>query len=67
MAQRSVGLRRPERASRALVAIPVAWIVAVSVIDLLAPPNIHLGSLLVAAPAITASFGGPWTGWRHWR
>ncbi|MFJ5517132.1 PP2C family protein-serine/threonine phosphatase [Streptomyces griseoluteus] len=60
MAQRSEGLRRPERASRALVAIPVAWIVAVSVIDILAPPDIHLGPLLVAAPAITASFGGPW-------
>ncbi|MFD3480583.1 PP2C family protein-serine/threonine phosphatase [Streptomyces sp. NPDC058695] len=61
MAQRSAGLRRPERASRALVAIPVAWIVAVSVIDTLAPPDIHLGPLLVAAPAITPSFGGPRT------
>lgn len=60
MAQRSEGLRRPERASRALVAIPVAWIAAVSVTDVLAPPSIHLGPLLVAAPAITASFGGPW-------
>ncbi|MFB7715714.1 PP2C family protein-serine/threonine phosphatase [Streptomyces sp. NPDC056105] len=61
MAQRSAGLRRPERASRALVAIPVAWIIAVSVIDILAPPDIHLGPLLVAAPAITPSFGGPRT------
>ncbi|MFE4255289.1 PP2C family protein-serine/threonine phosphatase [Streptomyces sp. NPDC056910] len=61
MAQRSEGLRRPERTSRALVAIPVAWIVAVSVIDILAPPDIHLGPLLVAAPAITPSFGGPRT------
>ncbi|TGB14704.1 PP2C family protein-serine/threonine phosphatase [Streptomyces sp. MZ04] len=43
-----------------MVAIPIALIVAVSVVDVLAPPDIHLGPLLVAAPAITASFGGPW-------
>lgn len=42
-----------------MIAIPIAWIVAVSVIDILAPPHIHLGPLLVAAPAITPSFGGP--------
>ncbi|MGF7473642.1 hypothetical protein WFJ45_23065, partial [Salmonella enterica subsp. enterica serovar Minnesota] len=29
----------------------VAWIVVISVIDVLAPPHIHLGPLLVAAPA----------------
>jgi serine phosphatase RsbU (regulator of sigma subunit) len=61
MPQRLEGLRRPVRAGRALIAIPIAWIVAVSVIDLLAPPDIHLGPLLVAAPAITPLFGGPWT------
>ncbi|MFE6038995.1 PP2C family protein-serine/threonine phosphatase [Streptomyces sp. NPDC056452] len=61
MPQRQEGLRRPVRAGRALVAIPIAWIVAVSVIDVLAPPDIHLGPLLVAAPAITPSFGGPRT------
>jgi serine phosphatase RsbU (regulator of sigma subunit) len=44
-----------------MVAIPIAWIVVVSVIDVLAPPDIHLGPLLVAAPAITPSFGGPRT------
>ncbi|MFA3878826.1 PP2C family protein-serine/threonine phosphatase [Streptomyces sp. MMCC 100] len=44
-----------------MVAIPVAWIVVISVIDVLAPPHIHLGPLLVAAPAITPSFGGPRT------
>lgn len=59
MPQRPEGVRRPLRAGRALVAIPIAWIVAVSVIDVLAPPDIHLGPLLVAAPAITPSFGGP--------
>ncbi|MYV39218.1 SpoIIE family protein phosphatase [Streptomyces sp. SID1328] len=52
---------RPVWRSRALVAIPIAWIVLVSVIDVLAPPHIHLGPLLVAAPAITPSFGGPRT------
>ncbi|MGW1787403.1 PP2C family protein-serine/threonine phosphatase [Streptomyces tubercidicus] len=39
--------------------IPVGIIVAVCVIDALAPPDIHLGPLLVAAPAITAAFAGP--------
>ncbi len=39
--------------------IPVGIIVAVCAIDVLAPPDIHLGPLLVAAPAITAAFAGP--------
>ncbi|MGX1887181.1 PP2C family protein-serine/threonine phosphatase [Streptomyces sp. NPDC055287] len=43
-----------------MAAIPIALIVAIVVIDVLAPPDIHLGPLLVAAPAITASFAGPW-------
>lgn len=42
-----------------MLAIPIGWIVAVFVIDILAPPGIHLGPLLVAAPAITPSIGGP--------
>ncbi|MFU9037592.1 MULTISPECIES: SpoIIE family protein phosphatase [Streptomyces] len=29
--------------------------------DIQSPQNIHLGPLLVIAPAITASFSGPWT------
>ncbi|MEV6887108.1 PP2C family protein-serine/threonine phosphatase [Streptomyces sp. NPDC051135] len=44
-----------------MIVVPIAWIVAVFTIDVLAPSNIHLGPLLVAAPAITASFGGPRT------
>ncbi|MEV8596316.1 PP2C family protein-serine/threonine phosphatase [Streptomyces sp. NPDC052012] len=44
-----------------MVAVPIAMIVAVVVIDVLAPPHIHLGPLLVAAPAVTASFAGPRT------
>ncbi|REK91406.1 serine/threonine-protein phosphatase [Streptomyces inhibens] len=39
--------------------IPIGLIVAVCTIDVLAPPDIHLGPLLVAAPAITAAFAGP--------
>ncbi|MFD9435693.1 PP2C family protein-serine/threonine phosphatase [Streptomyces sp. NPDC060002] len=42
----------------ALVVIPVGLIVAVCVVDVLAPPHIHLGPLLVAAPAITVAFAG---------
>ncbi len=39
--------------------IPIGIIVAVCTIDVLAPPDIHLGPLLVAAPALTAAFAGP--------
>ncbi|MEU6328047.1 PP2C family protein-serine/threonine phosphatase [Streptomyces sp. NPDC047049] len=45
--------------AHALVLIPIGLIAAVCVIDALAPPDIHLGPLLVAAPAITAAFAGP--------
>jgi hypothetical protein len=51
----------PPRKHGALVAIPVAFMVVVVVVDVLAPPHVHLGTLLIAAPAITASFSGPWT------
>ncbi|MEU7059229.1 PP2C family protein-serine/threonine phosphatase [Streptomyces sp. NPDC046197] len=47
------------RSGRALVLIPLGLIAAVCVVDVLAPPDIHLGPLLVAAPAITAGFAGP--------
>lgn len=39
--------------------IPVGLIVGVCVADAIAPPDIHLGPLLVSAPAITAAFAGP--------
>ncbi|MFE1150610.1 PP2C family protein-serine/threonine phosphatase [Streptomyces albidoflavus] len=61
MSQPVEGGRRPGREGRALVAVPVVWIAAVTVVDVLAPPHIHLGPLLVAAPALTPSFGGPRT------
>ncbi|MFI5552830.1 PP2C family protein-serine/threonine phosphatase [Streptomyces sp. NPDC051738] len=52
--------RRPWRPghSPALVMIPVGLIVTVCVVDVLSPPHIHLGPLLVAAPAITVAFAG---------
>ncbi|MEU8788293.1 PP2C family protein-serine/threonine phosphatase [Streptomyces sp. NPDC048643] len=42
----------------ALVVIPVGLIVAVCLVDALIPEHIHLGPLLVAAPAITVAFAG---------
>ncbi|MEV0372893.1 PP2C family protein-serine/threonine phosphatase [Streptomyces sp. NPDC050636] len=51
-------LGRSRHLSHGLVAVPLAIIVAVTVIDINAPTTIHLGPFLVAAPAITASFAG---------
>ena len=42
-----------------MVAVPVVLMALIVVVDVLAPPHIHLGPLLVAAPAVTASFAGP--------
>ncbi|MFG2794585.1 PP2C family protein-serine/threonine phosphatase [Streptomyces sp. NPDC048419] len=53
------GLWRPGYAP-VLVVIPLGLIVTVCVVDVLAPPDIHLGPLLVAAPAITVAFAGAW-------
>jgi hypothetical protein len=50
-----LGSREPRHA---LLAVPLALIVLVTVIDVLAPPDVHLGPFLVAAPAVTASFAG---------
>jgi serine phosphatase RsbU (regulator of sigma subunit) len=55
MALRFVDLRRSPRAA---VLLPVALLITIVVVDVLAPPHIHLGPLLVAAPAITPAFGG---------
>ncbi|MFC9324525.1 PP2C family protein-serine/threonine phosphatase [Kitasatospora sp. NPDC057015] len=46
------------RPGRALHAVPLALIVAITVVDILAPPEIHLGPLLIVAPALAASFSG---------
>ncbi|MFG2526665.1 PP2C family protein-serine/threonine phosphatase [Streptomyces sp. NPDC048516] len=56
---RRVPLRGRRELSHVLVLIPIGLIAAVCVIDFLAPPDIHLGPLLIAAPAITAAFAGP--------
>ncbi|MGC0417241.1 PP2C family protein-serine/threonine phosphatase [Embleya sp. AB8] len=39
--------------------IPVALIVVIAVVDVFSGPDVHLGPLLVVAPALTASFAGP--------
>uniref|UniRef100_A0AAU2K0M5 Serine/threonine-protein phosphatase n=1 Tax=Streptomyces sp. NBC_00049 TaxID=2903617 RepID=A0AAU2K0M5_9ACTN len=50
---------RPLQPGRAQLAVPFALIAVVTVVDVLAPPEVHLGPFLVAAPAVTASFAGP--------
>ncbi|MER7808347.1 PP2C family protein-serine/threonine phosphatase [Streptomyces sp900116325] len=45
---------------RGLVAIPLALIIVITVVDIHSPADVHLGPLLVIAPALTASFAGPW-------
>ncbi|MBC2878543.1 MULTISPECIES: PP2C family protein-serine/threonine phosphatase [Streptomyces] len=42
-----------------LLAVPLALIAVIVVVDLLSGPDVHLGPLLVVAPAITAAFAGP--------
>ncbi|MFI5633036.1 PP2C family protein-serine/threonine phosphatase [Streptomyces sp. NPDC051664] len=45
---------------RRLVAMPLALIIVITVVDIHSPADVHLGPLLVIAPALTASFAGPW-------
>ncbi|MFD8984275.1 PP2C family protein-serine/threonine phosphatase [Streptomyces sp. NPDC059564] len=45
----------------ALLVIPLGLIVTVCVVDVLSPPHVHLGPLLVAAPAISVAFAGALT------
>ncbi|MFJ3876963.1 PP2C family protein-serine/threonine phosphatase [Streptomyces sp. NPDC090077] len=47
------------RGGRLLLLVPFALIAAVTVVDVIAPPEVHLGPFLIAAPAVTASFAGP--------
>ncbi|GAA1949693.1 PP2C family protein-serine/threonine phosphatase [Kitasatospora viridis] len=56
--QRSAPGPRPRQPGRALVTLPLGLIVVITVVDILSPSNIHLGPLLVVAPALTASFAG---------
>lgn len=48
---------RPDR--RVLTALTLALIVLITVVDIVSPPDVHLGPLLIVAPALTASFAGP--------
>lgn len=50
-----------ERRIGSLVLIPLALIVLITVIDIRAPADVHLGPLLVVAPALALSFAGPKT------
>jgi serine phosphatase RsbU (regulator of sigma subunit) len=50
---------RSGRRSQALVTIPLGLIVVITVVDIFAPAEVHLGPFLVAAPALTAMFAGP--------
>ncbi|MEU1465307.1 PP2C family protein-serine/threonine phosphatase [Streptomyces sp. NPDC005727] len=40
--------------------LPVGLIVAIAVVDIQTPESVHLGPLLVVAPAITVAIGGVW-------
>ncbi|MEW1688481.1 PP2C family protein-serine/threonine phosphatase [Streptomyces sp. NPDC091265] len=57
--QWSPSLQGGTRQSRALLLLPFVLIAVVTTVDIIAPPDVHLGPFLVAAPAITASFAGP--------
>lgn len=50
---------RSPQVRHAQLAVPFALIALVTVVDVLAPPDVHLGPFLAAAPALTASFAGP--------
>ncbi|MFD8391967.1 PP2C family protein-serine/threonine phosphatase [Streptomyces sp. NPDC059680] len=54
------GVRQLAQSSRVLLLIPIVLIVVITMVDQLVPEDVHLGPLLVIAPAITASFAGPW-------
>nr|WP_055502386.1 PP2C family protein-serine/threonine phosphatase [Nonomuraea pusilla] len=55
-----MGAESLRQLGQALLLIPLGLILLIMLADLLTPTYIHLGPLLVAAPAITAAFAGPW-------
>nr|WP_078891921.1 SpoIIE family protein phosphatase [Streptomyces sp. NRRL S-350] len=55
----TAGVRQAWKPNHALLTIPLVLIAAITVVDILVPADVHLGPLLVIAPAITASFAGP--------
>ncbi|MGW6981047.1 PP2C family protein-serine/threonine phosphatase [Streptomyces sp. NPDC054932] len=52
---------RSPQVRQAQLAVPFVLIALVTAVDVLAPPEVHLGPFLAAAPAVTASFAGPRT------
>ncbi|WP_329181595.1 PP2C family protein-serine/threonine phosphatase [Streptomyces sp. NBC_01477] len=50
----------PGRGAGGLLAIPLVLIIVITVAGVVSPSSVHLGPLLVIAPALTASFAGPW-------
>ncbi|MBF9071121.1 PP2C family protein-serine/threonine phosphatase [Streptacidiphilus fuscans] len=58
MRQRGVSGASGGRSSRLLLLLPLALMALIAASDIIAPADIHLGPLLVVAPAITASFAG---------
>ncbi|MFD3559751.1 PP2C family protein-serine/threonine phosphatase [Streptomyces sp. NPDC058686] len=50
-------LERPS--GRGLVVVPLGLIGVITLVDVLSPTDVHLGPLLVIAPALTASVAGP--------
>ncbi|GGU82327.1 hypothetical protein GCM10010211_55390 [Streptomyces albospinus] len=60
LGRRLARMQQPWRSSPALLAIPLGLIIVITIVDLRSPQYVHLGPLLVIAPAITASFSGPW-------
>ncbi|WP_405709178.1 MULTISPECIES: PP2C family protein-serine/threonine phosphatase [unclassified Streptomyces] len=54
-------VRESRRRRNALLAMTFALIGVVTVVDVLAPADVHLGPFLVAAPAMAATFTGPRT------
>ncbi|MET8246555.1 PP2C family protein-serine/threonine phosphatase [Streptomyces sp. NPDC005202] len=57
--RRLADLWQPWQPGHALVTVPLVLIVVITVVDILIPHQIHLGPLLVVAPAITLAFAGP--------
>ncbi|MEU1408251.1 PP2C family protein-serine/threonine phosphatase [Streptomyces sp. NPDC005728] len=58
---KGAGPRSPWQSSHALLLLPIALIVVITVVDIRSPESIHLGPALVIAPALTPSFAGPRT------
>ncbi|MFD0560818.1 hypothetical protein ACFQ2M_01300 [Kitasatospora saccharophila] len=57
--RRLVGLLSEWRTGHLMVLLPLGLIVLISVVDIAISPNIHLGPLLVVAPAITPPSAAP--------